>query len=232
MNKKICIYLILIILLSFFSCSNIFDLYKPNIGGTYIPKSLDDAIIQLDKAFDNSEKDTIKSMTEEQFCAEYHMGSGLWIRNNWNLWKGSRLSRFFKRHGIKHPDDMSGIILTSYYRKLTGKEIDFKGQIKQYKTYWKESKAFAKLVELPRKSHHPEDSLQFNYKMAYYNNGKRALIHFQTNSKTDSVWIYDYLYGWKKVNQTMIKKLKDPAKYKKDSLMNEIYKKSTLPNTR
>ena len=212
------------------SCSIIFDSYKSKIDGVYIPKNLRESINEIDGFYSDSIKNGIIKMEEGEFIGEYHMGTGLWIRNNWNLWKGSRLSRYFKRHGIKHPDDMSVIILTSYYRQLRGQEIDLKGQIKKYKAYWKESRAFGKLVELPRKSDHPEDSLQLNYKMAYYNNGKRSLIHFQTNSKTDSVWIYDYLYGWTKINQAMIKKLKDPVKYKKDSLMNEIYKQSTLPN--
>ena len=35
--------------------------------------------------------------------------------------------------GVKHPDDMSAMILTSYYRHLLGKEIDFEGQISAYK---------------------------------------------------------------------------------------------------
>lgn len=35
--------------------------------------------------------------------------------------------------GVKHPDDMSAMILTSYYRHFLGKEIDFEGQLTAYK---------------------------------------------------------------------------------------------------
>ena len=35
--------------------------------------------------------------------------------------------------GVKHPDDMSAMILTSYYRHLLGKGIDFEGQLTAYK---------------------------------------------------------------------------------------------------
>ena len=35
--------------------------------------------------------------------------------------------------GVKHPDDMSAMILTSYYRHLLGKEIDLEGQISAHK---------------------------------------------------------------------------------------------------
>ena len=64
----------------------------------------------------------------------------MWIRNNWGLWKGSRLSKFFNEKGIYHPDDMSGIILDSYYRYLTGQEITLSEQIKYYQDYWEKAK--------------------------------------------------------------------------------------------
>lgn len=64
-------------------------------------------------------------------------GLGLEIRNGWGLWKGSRLYHFFNTKGIFHPDDMSVIIRTSYYRNLKGIEIDLDKQILNYQTYWK-----------------------------------------------------------------------------------------------
>jgi hypothetical protein len=39
--------------------------------------------------------------------------------------------------GIYHPDDMSGIILTSYHRYLNGQDIALEAQIKSYQDYWK-----------------------------------------------------------------------------------------------
>jgi len=56
---------------------------------------------------------------------------------DWQLWGGSRLSKFFNDRGIYHPDDMSGIILDSYHRYLTGKDIKLDEQIKFYQDYWK-----------------------------------------------------------------------------------------------
>jgi hypothetical protein len=91
-------------------------------------KNLNEAILEVDKLYRDSSKIEIKKMTEEEYTGKYHMTIGLWIRNNWNLWGGSKLSHYFNRKGIKHPDDMSGIILTSYYRYLTGKEIEEKSQ--------------------------------------------------------------------------------------------------------
>jgi hypothetical protein len=79
-------------------------------------------------------------MEEEEFTANAHFGFGMWMRNNWKLWGGSRLSKYFTDLGIFHPDDMSGIILTSYHRHLKGKEIKLEEQIKSYKDFWERNK--------------------------------------------------------------------------------------------
>lgn len=107
------------------------------IEGNYIPKDLNECLDQLNLLFNKKDKEEIKAKTEKDFTASSHFGPGLWIRNNWGLWKGSRLYYFFKSKGIFHPDDMSGIILTSYYRKLNGIKIDLDKQIKHYQEYWK-----------------------------------------------------------------------------------------------
>jgi predicted Zn-ribbon and HTH transcriptional regulator len=72
---------------------------------------------------------------------ELHFGTGMGIRNGWELWKGkNRISRFFKSKGITHPDDMSSIILTSFHRDLNNKPIDLEGQISVYQEYWNKLK--------------------------------------------------------------------------------------------
>lgn len=101
------------------------------------PRTLDDCIAQLDRTIPDSTKAKISLMTEDEFLASSHFSLGLSIRNNWGLWKGSRLSRFFNEKGIYHPDDMSGIIICSYYRHLTKQDIKLEEQIKSYQDYWK-----------------------------------------------------------------------------------------------
>ena len=212
------------------SCSVLFDSYKSEIDGVYIPKNLEDAITEVNGFYSDSLKTEVKKLSENEFIGQYHMGTGLYMRNNWGLWSGSRLSRYFKRKGIKHPDDMSGIVLRSFHRKLNGKNIEFKNQVAKSKAYWKEAKKIGKLVELPKPTKYPADSLEFGYAMWYNNNGKNSLVHLQTNTKTDSLYIYDYLYGWKKISSEVEKQLKNQNKYKTDSLLNVIYRESTLPN--
>jgi len=110
---------------------------KDKLQGNYIPTDLQDCFKQIDKFWNDSIKNEVKRTTEKKFTAKQHFGIGLWMRNNWQLWKGSRLSKYFNGIGIFHPDDMSGIILTSYYRYLKGADIDLQSQIMFYQDYWK-----------------------------------------------------------------------------------------------
>jgi|GEM_PF-2153950 len=114
---------------------------QDSINGVYIPKDLEECFKQIDSFWNDSVKTEVKSWTEDEFHANTHFGFGMWIRNNWGLWSGSRLQTYFRNKGIFHPDDMSGIILSSYYRYLTGKKIELKKQIKYYKTYWKKTQS-------------------------------------------------------------------------------------------
>lgn len=50
----------------------------------------------------------------------------MWIRNNWGLWGGSRLQKYFTDKGIHHPDNMSHVILVHYYDWLLGSKETWK----------------------------------------------------------------------------------------------------------
>lgn len=110
-----------------------------SIRGVYIPKDLNDCFDQIDSFWDDSTKTKVKNWTEDEFSARVHLGFGRWMRNNWRLWGGSRLSKYFNEKGISHPDDMSGIILTSYHRYLNEEKIQLKKQIRYYQNYWKKA---------------------------------------------------------------------------------------------
>jgi hypothetical protein len=108
--------------------------------GYYIPTDLDDALVELDRIFVSAgEREKVMRASEDDMI-DYHMGLGMWMRNNWGLWGGSRLSEYFNGIGIHHPDDMSEIILDSYWRKLHGKPIDLDGQVRYYQEYWRKQK--------------------------------------------------------------------------------------------
>lgn len=119
--------IILIILL--FASSPIFgqtDSKKEN----YKPVNLEEAVEQLKIIHHDTTKQKIIEMREDEFMVGAHMGLGMWMRNNWGLWKGKELAKYFNTIGIYHPDDMSGIILTSYYRELHDQEWKVDEQVK------------------------------------------------------------------------------------------------------
>ena len=108
-------------------------LVSEKINGVYIPINIDDAISVLDTLFKGEVKSLAnKSSSESDFTGRTHLGLGMWLRNNWGLWGGSRLSVYFNDMKIFHPDDMSGIILHSYYRHVKGQNLDIEGQIEHY----------------------------------------------------------------------------------------------------
>ena len=106
--------------------------------GVKIPNDLDEALAELDRMLTPALKDEMRK-GDEKAMGQYHFGLGMWMRNDWGFWKGLELAKWFNARGITHPDDMSGIVLTSYWRHLRGKPIALAGQVRFYKAYWKEA---------------------------------------------------------------------------------------------
>ena len=92
-----------------------------SINGVYIPKDIEDCCVQLDKILSEKDKEYIKGLLKEDILKHLHFGLGMWIRNNWGLWGGSRLQQYFFDKKIDHPDGMSGEILRAYYDWLNKK---------------------------------------------------------------------------------------------------------------
>ena len=133
--KKYITYL-LILLASVLNAQEDCAKYKTD----YIPKDLNDAISYLDCNWSEEDKLAFANKNESEAVAELHFGTGRAIRNNWGLWKGdSKLSKYFNRIGIFHPDDMSSIILRSYHRYLNSKDFKLEEQVKYYEDYWKKA---------------------------------------------------------------------------------------------
>jgi len=104
---------------------------------TYIPKDFEESLVQLDSMTTPEMKTVIKCLPIGDFSKLVHMNFGMYLRNTWGLWGGSELSKNLYHMGVLHPDDMTGIILDSYQRKLKGKELDLKRQINHYHDHWK-----------------------------------------------------------------------------------------------
>ena len=101
---------------------------KDTINNIYIPKDLEDCFIQLDKLLSDEDKQNIKQLEDRKETIKFHHGLGTWIRNNWGLWGGSRLQRYFIEKNVTHPDAMSALILESYYGWLNNENNSNKNE--------------------------------------------------------------------------------------------------------
>lgn len=97
-----------------------------SINGLYIPKNLEECFIELNKLLKPKDVEAIRNLKSKDEMSLYHFGLGMWLRNNWGLWGGSRLQQYFIKKNIDHPDNMSGIILSYYYDWLHGKHDEWK----------------------------------------------------------------------------------------------------------
>ena len=192
------------------------------IDGSYIPTDLNDAVNQINKVLAEESKLKIKKMTEEDFIAESHFGIGLTlIRNGWALWSKSRLSKYFNEIGINHPDDMSGIILTSYYRNLNDLPIELEKQIEFYKNYWLKYEPLKKR-NFPNEVKDVQHSESFSYEKE---NGEFEEITYFTDIKGTVRWIYHSKYGWKQVNRKEIKQLDKLKELEIEHWIKDLYNK-------
>ncbi len=116
-------------------------IYSIDSINIYIPVDLEDCHKELDKALSFRVKTQMKLGNVENMVS-YHFGLGAWMRNNWGLWGSgdSHLRGYFHELGIFHPDDMSGIILDSYWHHLNDKEFDLQKEVDFYIQYWENIK--------------------------------------------------------------------------------------------
>lgn len=102
----------------------------------FIPTTLEQCFEVLDMQIPSEDRETFKNWKEED-CCQIHFTTGMQLRNNWGLWRGGPLRDWFNDHDVWHPDDMSGIIITSYWRRLNKQPIRLEEQVKYYNDYWK-----------------------------------------------------------------------------------------------
>ncbi|MEX0997708.1 MAG: DUF6794 domain-containing protein [Flavobacteriaceae bacterium] len=189
----------------------------------YIPKDLEESIEQINTLLNQETINEIRLLSEDEFLTKSHFGLGKNLRNYWGLWAGSRFAVYFNNLGISHPDDMSGIILTSYHRVLNNQEINLNQQIIKIQKYWEG----VEITQLPDESEYPEPNLEFrNIKSYghYTTNKKWAEVYIQTNSISNEHWIYDYYYGWKKIDTKTKENLWEAPIDKTEEMMDKIFK--------
>jgi len=105
-----------------------------------IPNTLEEAIdglVQL--ATDTGEIEFVRIQQPDELMATIHHGFGTAVRNYFGLWfeESPVVQDIYKRYGVKHGDDCSGLILQGAIAKMQGTTFDFEKEAKSYKEHWK-----------------------------------------------------------------------------------------------
>lgn len=95
-------------------------IYDPR-DAVYVPMNLEDTYRELDRLMPAKDKAELRKNPEASW--KYHFSLGMWMRNNWGLWSGSRLTAALGPYLPLHPDDISGALLLAYGRYLQGKPV-------------------------------------------------------------------------------------------------------------
>ncbi len=108
-------------------------LKKEKLFGVYIPKDIDEAIVELDKKTSPESRIKFQAAGEFEAIAKLHYSLGRWIRYNWGFHGGSRLTLFLNSKGAYHPDEMSWMVMLSYHRHLNKRERNLPEQLEMFK---------------------------------------------------------------------------------------------------
>jgi len=101
------------------------------------PTTLSEAHAELERILPHEELAKIDAMPSEDGMIKYHFGLGASIRGNWGLWRGSPLAEHMEELGFTHPDDMSDVILATFWCKRHGQDFRLGERAAEYKRYWK-----------------------------------------------------------------------------------------------
>ena len=100
------------------------------------PRTLEQAVARLHETLP-PELITRLRTSDESVVYELHFGPGLNIRNGWSLWAGGPLYESLKALGLRHPDDMSGLILRCLWRSIHGVPWQVEEEVRLYQSYWR-----------------------------------------------------------------------------------------------
>lgn len=71
------------------------------IDGKYIPKDLNDALMELDKIMEEGAKKKFQAYTEEDARTKTYFSFGKYINARWSIQEGSRLTAWFQMQDLQ-----------------------------------------------------------------------------------------------------------------------------------
>jgi hypothetical protein len=168
-------------------------------SGVYIPKDIYDAHKELDNMLTIELKQEIKNGNKDDLI-QYHFGLGSWMRNNWGLWAGSNLSKWFNSNGINHPDDMSGIIIDTYYHHLRNEPLGLEKKLEYSINYWTIRK---------KPSKPPCENGKVIFALIHLDKGREHYYHIGKCGDANRYMFYEHGKGWNNTTKRMLKRIEE-----------------------
>jgi hypothetical protein len=128
------IHRLLYFLFAVFALCNMANLRAENVG----PNTLEEAFVALDQILTPEARAQFRKTPENKAVTSAHFGLGMYIRNEWFRAGQSKLPGLLQATGARHMDDMSAIVLTSYWRHLNSIPLRANEQVECYTNWWKE----------------------------------------------------------------------------------------------
>lgn len=158
----------------------------------YLLNSLEDCFRELNSLIKQKGRKELLQISEEQFLFQSHFEIGAWIRNNWIREGRVTFIETLREKGARHIDDISAIILTSYYRYLHGRDINLDEQLAFYRDYW--------LINgTPKPDLYPQGVKSLSYFASRHYKIDETLggcFYIMLEERVGKYWLYDYFYGW------------------------------------
>ena len=103
-----------------------------NLDQDRVPALLDDALILLDAALSQTEKDAWHSMTAaKMFDLQAQLARVL--RNDWSLLdRDTPLRLYFRNLGLDDPEEISLLIIDAYWRKHNNETVRVEDLVREY----------------------------------------------------------------------------------------------------
>ncbi len=166
------------------------------------PTTLEEAHIELERIFSKEELAKIDAMKSEREMGVYHFGLGTGLRNDWGLWHGGPLAKHMNKLGFIHPDDMSGVILATFWCKRHNKDFRLKERAAYYDSYWKAA------ADPPESARDPDDKSEINWTINISPDGTRW-VHYGKSKNSGRWLVYEYDKGVYLPDDALMKLLAD-----------------------
>lgn len=169
------------------------------------PKTLEEAHQRLEKLFPKDELAKIDAMKSESEMIEYHFGLGMGMRNEWGLWGGGPLAQHMNKLGFHHPDDMSGVILETFWCKRHNKDFRLKERAAFNEAYWKAA------ANPPETAKDPKDGSKVEWNMSFGAGDDKSPRQIRVGkSKKTGRWLaYEHDKGVYEPDAALLKRIKD-----------------------